>query len=348
MNYAKKIMLMSNEVKDDTAQTTIHRLSPRKDFKTALVRDVKFGLSQKPPLIPPKYRYDAEGSRICELIADTPEYYLTRIETEILREHAMDIMRLVAPHELVELGSGYSTKTRILIEAMRSTGCYRYAPLDISESALREAADALTADYTWLKVKGQIGDFDTDLPKLRKNGKRLIALLGTSIGNYNLASKTERERFLSQIGAIMTQGDALLLGIDLVKHVPDILKAYDDSKGFNKRFKLRTLDIINRELNANFTVADFEYVCRWDDERSAVLSSLQAQCSMKISISSIPLQMDFAKGDEIFVGISCKFTRKQITQELAAVDLDVGAWYTDRDERYAVLVAFPKPRNLKA
>ena len=220
------------ELNNGPAQTTIHRLSPQKDFKAALVRDVKFGLSQSPPLIPPKYRYDAEGSRICEQIADTPEYYLSRTETEILREHAIEIMQLVAPDELVELGSGFSTKTRILIEAMRSTGCNRYAPLDISESALREAADALTADYAWLEVNGQIGDFDTDLPKLNRNGKRLIAILGTSIGNYNLASKTERERFLSQIGAIMAEGDALLLGIDLVKNITDMLQAYNDSAGF--------------------------------------------------------------------------------------------------------------------
>ena len=330
---------------DGTAKATIHRLSPPKDFRVELARDVKFGLSQCPPFMPPKYRYDTEGSRIYEQIVDTPEYYLTRTETEILQEHAMEIMRLVAADELVDLGSGSSTKTRILIEAMHSTGCYRYAPLDISESALREAADALTADYEWLEVNGHIGDFDTDLHKLKRNGRRLIAFLGASIGNYNPAG---RKKVLSQVGAIMFHGDALLLGIDLLKDVPDILRAYSDSKGLNKKFNLRTLDVINRELDANFILSDFEYVCRWDVERSAVISLLQAQCSLKILISSIPLEIDFAKGDEVLVGISCKFTRKQIVQELSAVDMEVGAWYTDRDERFAILVAFPKCQHMKA
>ena len=146
----------------------------------------------------------------------------------------------------------------------------------------------------------------------------------------------------------MFHGDALLLGIDLLKDVPDILRAYSDSKGLNKKFNLRTLDVINRELDTNFILSDFEYVCRWDVERSAVISLLQAQCSLKILISSIPLEIDFAKGDEVLVGISCKFTRKQIVQELSAVDMEVGAWFTDRDERFAILVAFPKCQHMKA
>ena len=320
---------------------TICRLSPPQDYRIPLLRDVKAGMSGRPRWFAPKYRYDAEGSRICEQISETPEYYLTRAETEILRERAKEIMELVGPDELVELGSGSSTKTRILIEAMHSysTGCRRYAPLDISETALRQAANALTVDYDWLEVKGQLGDFDTDLPKLQRNGRRLVAILGSSIGNYNLVSKTERAEFLAKVGGTLEKGDALLLGVDLVKDTPLILRAYNDSMGLNKQFNVRALDVINRELDANFPLEYFQYICRWEAEKAAVVSLLQAQCRMKISIRAIPLEAEFSKGDEILVGISCKFTRTQITQELADVGLKVSAWYTDNAEQYALLVA---------
>ena len=163
---------------------TFCRLSPPQDFRIKVLRDMKAGMSGRPCWFPLKYCYDAEGSQICEQISETPEHYLTRAETEILRESAKEIMQLVCPDELLELGSGSSMKTRILIEAIHSTGCHRYAPLDISEIALCQAADALTADYDWLEVMGQLGDFDTDLPKLQRNGRRLVAILGSSIGNY--------------------------------------------------------------------------------------------------------------------------------------------------------------------
>ena len=148
------------------------------------------------------YHYNEEG------------YYLLHAETEILRKHVKEIMQLVSPDELVELGSGSSTKMRILIEAMHSTGCHRYSPLDISETALQEAVDALTADYDWLEVNGQLGDFDTDLPRLQRKGKRL-AFLSSNISNHNLVSNTDRAEFLANLESVMEKGDALLLGVGL-------------------------------------------------------------------------------------------------------------------------------------
>ena len=320
---------------------TIRRLSPPQDFRTALIRDVKRGLSSHPRWFPAKYRYDEEGSQLCEKITETPEYYLTRTEIEILTKHAKEIMQLVSPDELVELGSGSSTKTRILIEAMHSTGCRRYSPLDISETALQEAVDALTADYDWLEVNGQLGDFDTDLPRLQRKGKRLVAFLGSNLSSHNLVSNTERAEFLANLGSIMEKGDALLLGVDLIKDIPIILSAYNDSMGLNRKFKLNALHVINVNLDADFVIADFEYVTRWDSEKSAVISSLQAQRDVTVTIKAISLEVNFRKGDEIVVGVSCRFSREQITKELADVGLKVTAWYTDSAERYGLLVACP-------
>ena len=139
----------------------------------------------------------------------------------------------------------------------------------------------------------------------------------------------------------MEKGDSLLLGVDLVKDTPLILSAYNDSMGLIEQFILRTLDVMNRELDADFPLEHFKSVCRRDTDNAAVVSLLQAQCRIKVSIRAIPLESEFSKGDEILVGISCKFTHEQITQELADVGLKVSAWYTDSAEQYALLVACP-------
>lgn len=324
-----------------TEPHTIQRLSPSQDFRTALLQDVNMGLSGIPRWFRLKYLFDEKGSRLFEQITETPEYYLTRAEVEILRKNAKEIMQLVNPDELVELGSGSSTKTRILIEAMHTTGCNRYSPLDISETALHEAVDALTADYDWLEVNGQLGDFDTDLQRLQRKGRRLVAFLGSNISNHNLVSNTERAEFLAKLGGIMEKGDALLIGLDLIKDIPILLSAYNDSMGIVRKFIFNSLDVINSKLDANFPKTNFEYVTRWDPEKSAVIFSLQAKCEMKVSIKALPLEIDLTKGDEILVGVSCRFSREQITKELADVGLKVTAWYTDSAEYYGLLVACP-------
>ena len=316
-------------------KATIRRLSQPQDFKASLIQDVSNGLSQRPCWFPSKYRYDEEGSRLCELINKTPQYYSTRADTEILRERAKEIMELVDPDEVVELGSGFSTKTRILIEAMQhTTKCRSYTPFDISEDALREAADALTAEYKWLAVHGQLGDYDIDLPKIERRGRRLIVFLGSTLGNF--ASPAERARFLSNVAAIMVKGDALLLGVDLVKDISVMLNAYKDSTGLHRGFSLRVLDVINQELDGNFPLNDME--C-WDPEKLAMVAKLQAKQEMKVSINAIPLEAQICEGDEIIVGLSHKFTHRMITEEIVAAGLQVTAWYTDKAERYGLLVA---------
>ena len=331
-NIPTILMLPSNR------KANMQRLSQPQDFRAALIQDVKAGLSTKPWSFPCKYRYNDEGSRLCERITETPQYYLRRAEIEILMEKATEIMEIVNPEEMVELGSGYSTKTKILIEAMKNTTqCRVYSPFDISEDAIRKAAEQLTAEYDWLEVNGQLGDFDTDIVKLERRGRRLMVFLGSSIGN--LASKAERNILLSNIAAAMLPGDALLLGIDLVKDPSVILSAYQDTEGLNKRFKLQTLSVINHELDGNFPLNDFEYKPVWDAERFAVVSKLQAQRKMKVSLNAIPVEIEFSKGDEIITGISHKFTSNQITEEIAATGLKVSSWYTDNSALFGLLIA---------
>ncbi len=321
------------------APVTVRRLSAPNDFRAQLAADVAAGMRATPKQIPSRYFYDAVGSALFEEITRLPEYYLTRAETEILTDRASEIMRLVEPDELVELGSGSSTKTRLLIEAMRATGGRRYVPIDISEAALREAAVALCSDYPWLEVEGLVGDFHTDLRLLRRRGRRLLAFLGSTIGNYPPAGRAE---LFTTIAAALDDGDALLLGVDLVKDVPTMVAAYDDTAGVTARFTKNVLDVVNRELNADFPTDEFTHVPRWNAEESRMEAWLRADRDMDVHIRALDMTVPIAAGEEIHTEVSCKFTREGITAELGAVGLGPVAWYTDRAERFGLVVARPR------
>ena len=311
-------------------------LTTAQKFRQRLEDDIRYGLTLPQRWIPSKYRYDEEGSALFERIIEQPEYYPERAETEILVQNAEKIMRLTSPDELVELGSGSSKKTRSLIESMHVTGCRRYSPIDISAGAIREAAEALTHDYDWLQVQGQVGDYDHDLGRIRRNGRRLFAIFGTTVCNYT--SKAQCMEFVKKIRAVMEKGDSLILGIDLLKDVSVIESCYTDQSGANARFKLRVLDILNREVGANFKRQDFQLSTRWNPDKSAIESLLVAQREATASIPSLGLELQFSTGDEILVGISCKFSREEFSIELAKAGLEMLACYTDSTEGFGMFV----------
>ena len=319
------------------SKTKICRLSTADEFRERMLNAIRMGMERRPRWIPSKYRYDEEGSALFESIIQQPEYYVNRVETQILSDHAEEILKLTNPDEIIELGSGSSKKTRALIEAMHFTTCRRYVPIDISESALQEAADVLTSDYDWLEVEGHIGDYDHDLSRIRRKGRRLFAMFGTTVGNY--ISKEECTKFLEKMRASMNKEDALLVGIDLLKDVSLLTSAYNDVSGANAKFKIRVLEILNREVDSNFVVEHFEYLVRWNTEKSAMESILCARQDMTVSIQSLQMEIHFSKGDEIIVGISCKFTHEEFKQVLTGVGFEVPASYTDSAERYGVFIA---------
>ena len=321
------------------SRVQVINLSPPQDFREMLIRDVNATFSKKPYIIPGKYRFDEEGSRLCEELMKAPAYYQAHAETEILREKAKEVMELIEPVEVLELGSGFSTKTKILIEAMKHTKCCRYVPFEISEVALRKAANALTHEYDWLEICGLLGDYDKDLPKVPRKGSgpRLIGAFGFSIVNY--PSQLERATFFSNLRSIMMKGDAILVGIDLVKDTSILCNAYNDSMGFNKQFNLRPLAVINNELGGNFVMEDFVVHIGWDAKRSAVVATLKPEKEMNIEFSDIPLKITLCKEDEIIVGMANKFKKAQISKEIASVGFELKEWYTDTSERCAMLLA---------
>ena len=218
----------------------------------ALRADARTGLLADPKWLPPKWFYDARGSRLFEQITRLPEYYPTRAEREILDTRAGEIAALTDAHTLVELGSGSSEKTRLLLDALREHGTLRqFVPLDVSESALREAAAALAEDYLGMSVHGVVGDFTEHLSQLPGEAPRIVAFLGGTIGNLLPA---ERAKFFRSVHDVLDRGEWLLLGTDLVKDPDTLVRAYDDEAGVTAEFNKNVLRVLNRQLGADFDV----------------------------------------------------------------------------------------------
>ncbi|HEY3556938.1 MAG TPA: L-histidine N(alpha)-methyltransferase [Kribbella sp.] len=300
----------------------------------ALRDDVRAGLSATPKWLPPKWFYDARGSELFEEITRLPEYYPTRAEREILHARAGEIAALTNAHTLVELGSGSSEKTRLLLDGLRDHGTLTsFVPLDVSESALRDASDAINADYPSVDVHGVVGDFTAHLDKLPGDPPRIVAFLGGTIGNLIPA---EREVFYSSIRDVLEPGEWLLLGTDLVKDPATLVAAYDDAAGVTAEFDKNVLRVINRQLGADFDVDAFEHVAIWDEANEWIEMHLRATRAMRVLIPEIHLDVAFSEGEEISTEISAKFRRAGVEAELGTAGFTPAAWWTDGEARFAL------------
>jgi L-histidine N-alpha-methyltransferase len=313
------------------------RLSPTSDWRSELADDVRAGLTATPKRLPPKYFYDARGSALFEAITRLPEYYLTRAETEILIDAADAIVQRIQPVELIELGSGSSRKTRLLLEAMhRHRSGHRYAPLDFSEDALAGAADALASDYEWLQFDGFVGDFTQDLRRVPRHGRRLVAFLGSTIGNFTPA---ERAELLGGVAAGLADGDHFLLGVDLVKGRATLQAAYNDADGVTAEFNRNLLHVLNRELDADVPVEAFQHVAFYDERNAWIEMRLRAHQALTLTFPTLDLRVRFAAGEELHTEISCKFTRPQVERELQAAGLKLKVWHEDPERRFALALS---------
>ncbi|MBV8989587.1 MAG: L-histidine N(alpha)-methyltransferase [Solirubrobacterales bacterium] len=301
-----------------------------------LANDVLDGLTRPFKEIPPKHFYDARGSELFEQICELPEYYPTRTERAILERYAAEMITRTGAGELVELGSGSATKARILLAAMAAAGTLtRYVPLDVSEHAVRDAAQTLVETYTDLHIHGVIGDFERHLDRVPESDgpPRLVALLGGTIGNFPPGT---RRRLLRAIGSLLRTGDRLLLGTDLVKDPALLEAAYDDSQGLTAEFNRNVLRVINRELDANFWPDAFEHVAFFDRRHEWIDIRLRALRPCSVLVSALGLRVEFAAGEELRTEISAKFTRQRLEADFAAAGLALDGWYTDPQEQFAV------------
>ena len=306
-------------------------------YLQALRADVRAGLTASPKTLPPKYFYDARGSELFDEITRLPEYYLTRAETAILERHAADIATLSRCGQLVELGSGTSAKTRLLLRALRDGGTLReFVPFDVDPAVLAEASDALSAEYPALSVAPFLGDFTRDLGQIPAVGRRTIAFIGSTIGNLEPA---ERATFLAQVSAALRPGDTFLLGTDLVKDTARLLRAYDDSAGVTAEFNRNVLRVINRELDADFAVEQFEHVAVWNADHEWIEMWLRSASEQLVTIRGLDLTVPFAAGELMRTEISAKFRRGKIEAELAAVGLRTIRFWTDPDGDFGLTLA---------
>ncbi|MFD8804636.1 L-histidine N(alpha)-methyltransferase [Streptomyces sp. NPDC059597] len=309
----------------------VTRTLPEDATGAALRADVVDGLTRTPKSLPPKWFYDTRGSELFELITDLPEYYPTRAEREILRDRSEEIAAASSARTLVELGSGSSEKTRHLIDAL--TSLEAYVPVDVSESALLGAGQALTAERPDLAVHALIADFTAPLELPDTPGPRLVAFLGGTIGNL---LPEERAEFLAAVRALLAPGDALLLGTDLVKDERVLRLAYDDVAGITAAFNKNVLAVLDRELGADFDLDAFDHVAVWDAQHEWIEMRLRSRTAQTVKLPGVNMVVDFAAGEDLRTEVSAKFRPEGVTAELAAAGLELTHWWTDAKDRFAL------------
>jgi dimethylhistidine N-methyltransferase len=279
--------------------------------------DVIEGLSQPQKALPPKYFYDAEGSRLFERICRLEEYYPTRAELALTRRHLADIARFAGRGcELIEYGSGASLKTRLLLRALRPSV---YVPVDISHSALAAAARRLSREFAWLHIFAVVGDFSQPLRlpvyRARAGRRRVVYFPGSTIGNLTMQ---EAQAFLAMSRAQVGAGGAMLIGVDLKKDANVLHAAYNDARGVTARFNLNLLARINRELGADFDLRRFRHYAFYNAPLSRVEMHLVSLARQRVRIGRH--RFEFDPGETIHTENSCKYS----VEEFRALAAEAG------------------------
>jgi L-histidine Nalpha-methyltransferase len=322
--------------------TSLDRRLPPGFLTEALRADALGGLTSQPKSLPPKWFYDAQGSALFEKITGLPEYYPTRAEREILHATATEIAGLTRARTLIELGSGSSEKTRLLLDALRSAGTLRcYVPVDVSEPTLVAAGDALSAEYPGLDVRAVVSDFEEHLGFPAGGdapAPRLVAFLGSTIGNL---VPGQRASFLARVRAGLGQGDLFLLGTDLVKDPATLVAAYDDDAGVTAEFNKNVLAVLNTELGADFDLDEFEHVAAWDPDAEWIEMRLRSLADQTVHLPAIGLTVSFAAREEMRTEVSAKFRRPGVAAELASAGFRMLSWWTDSAAQFGLSLSVP-------
>ncbi|MGZ3333023.1 MAG: L-histidine N(alpha)-methyltransferase [Gemmatimonadaceae bacterium] len=318
------------EVVGATPPYTVHR--PREQ----MVRDVRNGLTNSPKQLSPKYFYDERGSELFEEITQLPEYYLTRAERSLLEQRIGEIIKAVRPCSLVELGAGSATKTHIILDEMRSSGCAEcYVPIDVSKDFLKATAKQLRVDYADVQIMPVVSDITEPFALPPVASPTLVAFLGSTIGNF---SRDEAVRLLSHIAGEMGPDDRFLLGADLIKDPKIINRAYNDAQGVTAAFNLNVLERLNRELKANFPLSDYEHRAFYSIEQHRVEMHLVVRRAHTVKIPEIG-EISFAEGETIRTELSYKYDRPILEEILSAAGLSIDKWMPADDGSFALALA---------
>jgi L-histidine N-alpha-methyltransferase len=309
------------------------------DPGAALRSDVLAGLTATPKTLPPRWFYDERGSELFDRITRLAEYYPTRAERAILEARAGEIAAATRAEVLVELGSGTSEKTRLLLAALRDAGTLRrFVPFDVDPSVLRAAGAALDEEFPGLDVDAVVGDFTRDLGELPRGGRRVVAFLGSTIGNLEPGPRAE---FLAAVADTLGPGDAFLLGTDLVKDPGRLVRAYDDAEGVTAEFNRNVLAVLDRELKADLDPTAFDHVALWDAEQEWIEMRLRSRVDQVATIAALDLEVSFAAGEDVRTEVSAKFRRERVERELADAGLALTSWWTDPAGDFALSLSVP-------
>jgi L-histidine N-alpha-methyltransferase len=303
-------------------------------MRRALEDDVRAGLTATPKTLPPKWFYDAHGSVLFDDITRLPEYYPTRCERAVLQARSAEIASLTGADTLIELGSGTSEKTRLLLDALTEGGSLRrFVPFDVDESVLVMASEQVEKEYPGVEVHAVVGDFEHHLPLLPTGGRRLVAFLGGTIGNL---LPDQRTQFLGTLARTLAPGDWLLLGTDLVKDPARLEAAYDDSAGVTADFNANVLRVLNRELGGDADLSAFQHVAAWNAEAEWIEMRLRSLRTQTLTLSEIGLRVDFADGEEMRTEVSAKFHQARVREEVGAAGFELRHWWTDESGDFGV------------
>ncbi|PRY44415.1 L-histidine N-alpha-methyltransferase [Geodermatophilus tzadiensis] len=309
------------------------------DAAADLRADVLAGLTATPRSLPPRWFYDARGSELFDRITRLPEYYPTRAERAVLEAHVGEMAAASGADVLVELGSGTSEKTRLLLDALRAAGTLRrFVPVDVDPSVLEAAGAAITAAYPGVAVDAVVGDFTRHLGLLPRSGRRLVAFLGSTIGNLE---PEPRAAFLRDLAAGLRPGDSFLLGTDLVKDPGRLVRAYDDAAGVTAEFNRNVLRVLRRELGADVDPDAFDHVALWDPANEWIEMRLRSRTDQVVRVPALDLEVPFAAGEELRTEVSAKFRRERVEAELADAGLRLTHWWTDPDGDFGVSLSRP-------
>jgi L-histidine N-alpha-methyltransferase len=303
---------------------------------STLADDVRRGLRARRKQLPPKHFYDEAGSLLFDRICELPEYYLTRSEELLLQRSAAEIVALVRPTDLVELGSGAARKTTLLLDAAEALGLApRYHPLDVCEPMLRASAEGLIARYPWLEVRAVVADYERHLDALPDGERRLVAFLGSTVGNFVPKRAAE---FLGEIAARLRPGEHLLLGADLVKEVAVLEAAYDDEAGVTAEFNRNVLKVINRELGGDFDPAAFDHVAFFHRRKRQIEMHLRARHPQRVTLASLGMTVPFAAGETVHTEVSRKFRRQDLEGLCRRAGFMPRRWFSLDQPAFALLL----------
>ncbi len=300
--------------------------------------DVIAGLTAWPKSLPPQYFYDDRGSQLFEQITALPEYYLTRTETQILSNSSDAIARITGPCEIIELGSGSSTKTRYLLSAMARAGySLHYVPVDVSGGMLEATAQQLLLEYENLTVHGMVSTYGPALQQLPSalRPARMVAFIGSTLGNLEPHACHD---LLNKISAVLNPGDYFLLGVDLEKDAHVLHQAYNDSQGVTAAFNLNMLNHLNWRFQGNFQVQQFRHQAFYNADASQIEIYIESLDPQTVTLKALELEVSFLQGETLLSEISRKFSIDTLGQELASVGLNLIESFTDDQQWFGLML----------